>query len=65
VTLSECCFCSASQEWTEARALTFVVASASRVEQANRPTQQLWCHAECLQARLARGVPFDADAFDD
>jgi hypothetical protein len=63
--MNECCFCGTPVDPAVAGSLTFIVAAAERLREADAPTQQLWCHAACLGERLASRVPFDAGGFDD
>jgi hypothetical protein len=65
VTVNQCCFCDAAVDPFLSDSLTLVLAGASRVADADAPTQQLWCHAECLSDRLSAAVPFESTAFDD
>jgi hypothetical protein len=62
--MNVCCFCSTPLDPNEAGSLTFVVAAARRLREADKPTQQMWCHAQCLGDRLASRVVFDPAAFD-
>jgi hypothetical protein len=57
----QCAFCGQPVE----DALTAIVCSARRLDEPERPTQQLWFHASCLAERLHPSVPFDETAFAD
>jgi len=57
----QCAFCGEPVE----DALTAVICSARLAHESERPTQQLWFHAQCLADRLHASVPFDAEAFTD
>ena len=65
VAMNGCCFCDEAVDPSLTQSLTFVVAAASRLEDGDAPTQQLWCHEQCLSDRLSAAVPFDGSAFDD
>ena len=45
--------------------LSLLVASASRLEGQDAPTQELWCHATCLGGKLASTVHFDPFLFTE
>lgn len=62
---AECCFCETDLKFSDSDALTVIVLAASRSGEATPPTQQLWCHADCLAIRLRNAVPFDPEAFFD
>jgi hypothetical protein len=59
-----CCFCGESSDSESRESLTLVVAASSASE-GEHPTQQMFCHAECLAQRLSPNVPFDAEAFHE
>jgi hypothetical protein len=61
----ECCFCGIGVNDGEARTLTLALSAAGRAGDNRAPRQQLWCHAGCVAERLAPGVVFDVDVFDD
>ena len=61
----QCCFCGQAMDGSDPQTLTGVVAAASRVDEADRPAQQLWFHAACLGARLASDVVFDPEDFGE
>lgn len=63
--VNQCCFCDAAVDSSDGETLTLVVSKASRVEDRDAPTQQMWCHAHCLGDRVSDAVPFEASAFDD
>lgn len=63
--MNECCFCESALDPADTESLAMVVTAAARVGDDRAPSQQLWCHAECLSQRLRPKVPFEPTAFDD
>jgi hypothetical protein len=45
--------------------VTLVAVAVPRAGTQQARSQQLWCHASCLGARLHKGVDFDTDRFND
>jgi hypothetical protein len=44
--------------------VTLVAVEVPRSGRKQARSQQLWCHARCLSARLHEGADFDADSFE-
>lgn len=45
--------------------VTLVVVEVPRSGRTQARSQQLWCHARCLAARLHESAVFDAHSFED
>lgn len=63
--MHECCFCAGPLDESLPGSLNLLILAASRVGDADAPSQELWCHGSCLAEVLPERVPFDPLLFDE